>query len=1585
MEAQVELFPLPEQEQPQVQELFPSDTGITVPKNLGEIATQAGLVDQSHSGKELPQAVRDQTNEITSLGIDSVRSTIANKEQFAEITAAENSLRTAPTQDTMDYYQSVLDKHNGVTNKHSMEEAVVEIITPPTSKNYYSGSGKRDAAKDLAARNIIYEAASAAHESASVWDKVLSFGRDLIPFVGARATTKAVAEAMNKEAKFGDYFNTSSIMNEFKDSFIAASPEKRKEMAQALVHGIEKYSSFFGDKNDAQVVENLNKIIEHTDSDALINTMFDVAGLPLVGTAKVLVRGARFAAELGKPAVVASRIGNSELAATLMARDAAHGTSISGMSTDEIARKAMSMNITPMELQFDELKLSQSLQDKIRQYAGGIRDSVDNTLMPTSPSTAQVTQGYNYYNELYNSVRNKAIYEYTPTGFKDGEFFGEIKWQNPEGTPFGSYAAATQFGRDTNKVGYATLAEPSMRNELASVFRSNRTTKKYLTPNMPESEYLGRQVLHDEKGPYVEVGKTPSWGYTPEVKENWIFVESMQKPLPTEAIGKYAFDDVEGRNFVNAKIPMFSGSIEDVSNRGLGRSAQAKINRDLENAYKEASKGLPLQQLGMVYTALKDGDSLSNAAGSMGHVFTSTELEARGLSEAAQEAYYKHRVIRDSMWLIRGKEMRRELNAQGMMEMAFDGNASVGPLNRPAKPIPKEQIRTQIANGHIGKVLDTHDGKVFNIHGDDIDGIYDNGGQVVRLYKPELIDGRRYTHLVVHQDDVVFRDIHMPLPYRSGEFARVYQDEYMIRMNHPTLDEFDMPSVHGQTVRTAPSKVEAEAFVSRTNKAVEVAHSSFPRTAKLIELERLIGKYYNPEKFLADAEAGLIPKEAKFDYHYTRDTHTYMADTIDESITNGRLFYSPKGEKLLSTDPARENTLGIVDSLAIEMANVSRYITSKDVRIDAIERWMNTFGDGLVNRTHNNISDFTEGALNAGKIKESLLAAGDKLSTLEADQLLKFAEDSRQYIKDSLNLKDQAQKVAEVRHRRIAEFIEKDISKLFGKAIGESLGYKMRQMSLPDFMRNLNFNITLGMFNPAQLIVQANGMFLAVGAHPLHGLPSAKTAIALRMALMSDKPEVWRAMGALDSASSLGLRNINEFVDSVKAIRKSGILADIKSTALYNIEDGALNLYKNEIMNTAKDVFNKVSPAPFNLGEEMSRLTSWEIARRVWRDRNPGKLWTSDEALREISIRQKEWNIGMQSYNTAPWQKGWAGIPLQFLQYNIKLLTALGHTAGQAKKAFNEGGFQGLIDGNYRGFNPREAAMVAATQVLLTGASGTGLVWLANKMAGDKDTQMSEEQKMYVMEGLFGGIVYSLTKEMDGEPAKLALGKRLGSLDWYNQIYDKIVNDKTDITDFLFGVTKSSGVKIIDIVKDFARLFYYGDPVTPELFMDQLSKMPEIVSSWSNATKAHYYMMHEGFVTSKDGTPIARLNTKENLAAYLGLSSVQVQDYYDTVKTKGQFYDNLKEIAKTVQKLQVREWDASAAGDRKLADDLHRMKNNIMAHLPSDQQKFIDNEIKTKIWPGDTASEKIRREFVDRMDQEVKRFSVMDKGTQNGN
>jgi hypothetical protein len=526
------------------------------------------------------------------------------------------------------------------------------------------------------------------------------------------------------------------------------------------------------------------------------------------------------------------------------------------------------------------------------------------------------------------------------------------------------------------------------------------------------------------------------------------------------------------------------------------------------------------------------------------------------------------------------------------------------------------------------------------------------------------------------------------------------------------------------------------------------------------------------------------------------------------------------------------------------------------------------------------------------------------------------------------------------------QFTRRMTEKMFsGNERVESVGAAIRQFGMLGFLRNINFNLTLGMFNPAQLLVQSNGAATAVILSPVHGLGAAKTFPLLRMALMSDNPQVWSALAKAEKFTNLGLSDEREFVDLIKAVRKTGIIDNIRSTALWNREEGRHNIfggYPSKVMGSHAFFFNR--------GEEFSRLVAFDVARREWRAANPGMAWNSDEALKNIMVRADDLTQNMTKANLASFQEGAASIPLQFAQYNIKL-------AANIMTAF-------LGKGEGRGFTKREAAQLLAGHVLLYGAAGNGLSMLYDELIPQETRDsMSVEVKTLLAQGLLSAIVAQVGETLTGERTNLAIGSRLGAFNYYQQLADSIFKDDKSVVEALMGPSAATGRRL-GVIGDVAYLWYKNPNLDTKAVLDGLGRMTtEQVATLRNASKAYLFHMHGNKFLDKRGQPMAQLSTPEILAQAIGVQPTATVDVYNMLDSKKKHTEAIIGIAELMYQVQKDIMVARAKGDHEYADKQHKLLQALYPENTGDAMEVM-RHIREKLYPYDTAYQKLLGQYL---------------------
>jgi hypothetical protein len=622
-----------------------------------------------------------------------------------------------------------------------------------------------------------------------------------------------------------------------------------------------------------------------------------------------------------------------------------------------------------------------------------------------------------------------------------------------------------------------------------------------------------------------------------------------------------------------------------------------------------------------------------------------------------------------------------------------------------------------------------------------------------------------------------------------------------------------------------------------------------------------------------------------------------------------------------SVDRNRQNTLGVFESLEAEITNVSRVANINQWRETMVRRWMNTFGHLLPNRTGDGVADFysATGATFTGGGKESV-----------------FAERTHKYVMRQVGLRTAEERYYQQLTRRMTEQYFTGNEKI------ESVGAKVRQMGVLGFLRNINFNLTLGMFNPAQLIVQANGAATALILSPLHGLAATKTFPLLRMALMSDNPDVWRFFGKVEKGL---FGNEEEFFKLVKAVKQTGIVANLKSTSLYNLEDGKHNIfggYPSKVLGSHAFFFNR--------GEEFSRLVSFDVARREWIKAHPGADWTAKEALGQMIVRADDLTQNMTKANLARFQEGVASIPLQFAQYNIKLAANIMSSL--------------LGKGEGRGFTKKEAVQLLAGHVLLYGAAGNGLVGLLDEvMPQEAKEKMPVAMKTYLAQGLISGLLNQFAEWATGESANVALGSRLGSFNYYQQLGTALFTDPKNIYEALMGPTVSTA-KRLGTIAEVAYLWHKDPELSSKDIMYGLARMTtEQVSTLRNAAKAYLYSQHANKMIDTKGVAIAQLSPNEVLAQALGFQPTAAVDVNNLIRSKRDHNQAIGDIADLVFKVQKDIITARMRGDHQYADEQHKLLQALWPANAGDMME-VQRRVRERLYPYDTEFQKLLGDYL---------------------
>lgn len=229
----------------------------------------------------------------------------------------------------------------------------------------------------------------------------------------------------------------------------------------------------------------------------------------------------------------------------------------------------------------------------------------------------------------------------------------------------------------------------------------------------------------------------------------------------------------------------------------------------------------------------------------------------------------------------------------------------------------------------------------------------------------------------------------------------------------------------------------------------------------------------------------------------------------------------------------------------------------------------------------------------------------------------------------------------------------------YGPKEGRSLGQKAitlipewmlaRATDPISFIRSMTFHEKLGLFNPAQLLVQAQTYSAIWSISPFHSIPGTYAAMLHYWADIN--PNMVKTLDQYATKiSGLGQSRWRpgEFMEAKKVLNDTGFAHVAGEYA--NLDTALKTDY---IGNDFKNFLN-AGTFFFRKGEESTRLGGWYTAFREFREANPIKTLTRDD-IGSILQRADLLTINMSRASNSVLHTGVMSMTTQFLSYQIRL------------------------------------------------------------------------------------------------------------------------------------------------------------------------------------------------------------------------------------------------------------------------------------------------------------------------------------------
>ena len=531
-----------------------------------------------------------------------------------------------------------------------------------------------------------------------------------------------------------------------------------------------------------------------------------------------------------------------------------------------------------------------------------------------------------------------------------------------------------------------------------------------------------------------------------------------------------------------------------------------------------------------------------------------------------------------------------------------------------------------------------------------------------------------------------------------------------------------------------------------------------------------------------------------------------------------------------------------------------------------------------------------------------------------AYQFLKDAHDQVSLIS---GVPTDAEKAARASSEALGLWLEKiGLKKAAAKVHGKNISDEVTGAA-----RGAAFHTLLGMYNPAQYLVQASGSLIALSINPVHAMKAIPKSMSYQVLdrMLAKNPQ--KLDSYLKWMESKGLDT-----DGYRLWNKSGLRESITSSNLDYAGIWADLPYDAGVVRKimGNDTFF------FKSGELVNARLSFATAYDRWKSLNPDKVPDQSD-LQDILARTEQYRLNMSKANSAKFQTGLMSLPTQFQQVNTKFM-------------------EKLLGSDLTG---AEKTRLAMGQTAFFGTVGFPIVGyttpLILDMLGLNAENLTEEEMNTVRNG---GLAFFFNDFLDINSVitgRMALGG-----DFVEKLYTAAVEPST-LVDVLAGPSYSIYEKTSNMVFN-VNTALSADFSAEGLETNKIAMVTEVLAKSlaqfappvANSLKA-YDMTHSRFYKNRSGKPIfewADNNQQTIMFQAFGFSPMEVQDYYEINNRDGGIIPSsmTNMDAKRITYIMNMLADGSEDGANEAA--LYAINTIKTKYKPEDRAKLMDQVMK---------------------------------------
>lgn len=1038
------------------------------------------------------------------------------------------------------------------------------------------------AARGASVQDVFASIAEEAEQSDDVLDAGLlrDIGYLMVPFIGQANLEASFEEWTGRDVPLSEAAFMGEVLNKMKMEIVNTPPSLREERARELVEVLKNNSGINGPveryvpdsmrgfleeitQSDAEAYMNL---LAASDTDFLTN---DTDWGRWLDNAFTIID----AATLGYSRKI--RDVGGALKRTFTLGKGQRATAIRAMSVTDDAPKAK--DILSLSLADDTKRVNPSIGMSDEDHVGALLPSIKGDDFDTLPDyTRQVverneeltgdilarrTRRAFYNNDEEQLVRDTVDKFNLNTGGKLQPTRSQIGELNENEDAF-EYVA--QFGASEDR-GFKSVAD-------AEDFKN---------------QYLGSDanttvLKHDPAtGQYHELSEGPTSGV------EYVIRYDTKLHFPNEAAGE-----------LDPMIGAYNGLVRN----GWFANPASKMDRQIRFAATRAvdDAGFVQQKLTDIhrpFTKLKRSDQravidVENLGATKAVDFTpqdlmSMKIDGKPLSDKQIAGYYSRLQTRRALWEVENRALRDKMLSNNMRQVEAEGFRHAGSV------VDVESLKpTTWAYSPIGK-------EVKSYAKADLEHLYQNGGSIVELWKPMIIDGHQVSRVLVDGSAVKLTELpSQVLKYVPGYQPRYYNARWFVRKKQQL-------------------RVDGELQES----SVPVAGSAEYRDAAA-----MVARQENPDDFIIDmdrvAANGLADSES---LNWELDNLMFYNSRSDTEI-------AALGEYNIITDP--------VEALRRSVNTVSQSLGQGRLREVLVEKYKNTYADVLP-KDRRGMPIYPE-----RKSQINMPEAGNA----EAFRLYRDARAMHDYIRVMSHGMDPGQKVYRNLMMNAAAALEKQ-GTWGSQAIARALYGTTEGISPTNIARTAAFSTQILAAPLRQAWIQSHQALFLTGIDPaltarafLGDAFYLDSAFALERAQVHNKK--WASQVAKAVKNTTGVAQDTAEMESLyKNFSRSGLPYLRSALQVEGVPDRFLHT---------------VGEFGYAAGERHNLAATYAFAYRK-HIKDSGKSWKSlsDKDWEEIAFKTREYSLNMTRADAFNYQHGILSAATQYLAIRHKAVNAV--------------------------------------------------------------------------------------------------------------------------------------------------------------------------------------------------------------------------------------------------------------------------------------------------------------------------------------